>query len=417
MKIIIVNSYDNVGGAARAAYRLHKSLLSKGIDSNMIVQRKLGDDYTVQSFPNSLFQELLAKVKHILDQLPLRFYKNKTKILFSPSWLGFNNVVDRINSANPDIVHLHWICNGMFKVEDLARIKAPIIWTLHDNWAFTGGCHIMWDCEKYTENCGTCPRLGSTKENDLSRDVFKRKEKTYKKMPNMVINGLSEWITNCARKSTLFRNHKIINIPNPIDTDLFHPFDKTLSRNLWRFPQDKKLVLFGAIAATSDINKGYQQLKNALDLLDNDNVELVIFGSSEPKDKDFLKFKTHYLGHLNDDISLVSLYNSVDVVVLPSLQETLPQVAIEAMSCGTPVVAFGHTGLLDIIEHTVTGYLAKPFDNKELADGINWVLDENNYSALSINSRSKIVNCFSSSYVTDKYIKLYEDMMANKIKQ
>lgn len=417
MKIIIVNSYDNVGGAARAAYRLHKSLLSKGIDSNMIVQRKLSDDYTVQSFPTSLFQELLAKVKHILDQLPLRFYKNKTKILFSPSWLGFNNVVNRINSANPDIVHLHWICNGMFKVEDLARIKAPIVWTLHDNWAFTGGCHIMWDCEKYTRNCGTCPRLGSTKENDLSRDVFKRKEKTYKKMPNMVINGLSEWLTNCARKSTLFRNHKIINIPNPIDTDLFHPFDKTLSRNLWRFPQDKKLVLFGAIAATSDINKGYQQLKNALDLLDNENVELVIFGSSEPKDKDFLKFKTHYLGHLNDDISLVSLYNSVDVVVLPSLQETLPQVAIEAMSCGTPVVAFGHTGLLDIIEHNVTGYLAKPFDNKGLADGINWVLDENNHSALSINSRNKIVNCFSNSYVTDKYIKLYEDMMANKIKQ
>ncbi|TPG40093.1 glycosyltransferase family 4 protein [Flavobacterium pectinovorum] len=411
MKIVIVNSFDNVGGAARAAYRLHKSLLSKGIDSNMIVQRKLSDDYTVQSFPKGLFQELLAKIKHILDLLPLRFYKNKTKTLFSPSWLGLNNVVNQINAINPDVVHLHWICGGMIKVEELAKIKAPIVWTLHDNWAFTGGCHIMWDCDKYTADCGSCPRLGSTKENDLSRYVFNRKKKTYAKLPNMVINGLSEWITDCAKKSTLFRNHKVINIPNPIDTDLFTPFDKKVARSLWKFPQDKKLVLFGAIAATSDVNKGYQQLENALEFLNNEDIELVIFGSSEPKEKDFVKFKTHYLGHLSDDVSLVSLYNSVDLVVVPSLQETLPQVATEAMSCGTPVVAFGHTGLLDIVEHRKTGYLAKPFDNKDLANGIKWVLDDNNHSLLSVNSRKKIVDNFNSSLVTDKYIKLYQEIL------
>ncbi|MEO8254378.1 MAG: glycosyltransferase family 4 protein [Flavobacterium sp.] len=415
MKIVIVNSFDNVGGAARAAYRLHKSLLSKGIDSNMIVQRKLSDDYTVRSFPKGLFQELLAKIKHILDLLPLRFYKNRTKTLFSPSWLGLNNVVNQINALNPDVVHLHWICGGMIKVEDLAKIKAPIVWTLHDNWAFTGGCHIMWDCDKYTADCGSCPRLGSTKENDLSRYVFNRKKKTYAKLPNMVINGLSKWITDCAEKSTLLRDHKVINIPNPIDTDLFTPFDKKVSRSLWKFPQDKKLVLFGAIAATSDINKGYHQLEGALEFLNNnDDIELVIFGSSEPEEKEFVKFKTYYLGHLSDDVSLVSLYNAVDLVVVPSLQETLPQVATEAMSCGTPVVAFGHTGLLDVVDHCKTGYLAKPFDNKDLANGIEWVLDDRNYSFLSANSRNKIVTNFNSSLITDKYIKLYQETMLSK---
>ncbi|WP_343695595.1 glycosyltransferase family 4 protein [Flavobacterium sp.] len=414
MKILIVNSFDNVGGAARAAYRLHKSLLLKGVDSTMLVQRKLSDDYTVHAFPNSLFQELLAKIKHILDLIPLRFYKKKNKTLFSPSWLGFNNVVNQINAFNPDIVHLHWICGGMIKVEDLAKIKAQIVWTLHDNWAFTGGCHIMWDCNKYKANCGSCPRLGSDKENDLSRYVFNRKKKTYSKIPNMVIIGLSQWITNCAKESTLFKTHKIVNLPNPIDTDLFSPFDKELSRNLWKFPKDKKLVLFGAMVATSDINKGYQELKGALELLDNDNIELVIFGSSEPKEKDFLKFKTHYLGHLSDDVSLVSLYNAVDLVVVPSLQETLPQVAIEAMSCGTPVVAFGHTGLLDIVEHFKTGYLARPFEKEDLANGIQWVLNDDNHKQLSVNSRTKIVENFSSSIVTENYMKLYDEILLDR---
>lgn len=415
MRILIVNAYDNLGGAARASYRLHQSLLVKGVESTMLVQNKFGDDFTVEQYTKSPFEKMWEKVRSIADTIPVKLYKKRTKTLFSPSWVGLNNAVNQINGMNPDVVHLHWISNAVIKIEDLARIKAPIVWTLHDNWAFTGGCHIMWECEKFKKKCGYCPRLGSRNDKDLSRIIFNRKKRTYSKIPNMVVVGLSNWITNCTKESSLLKNHEVVNIPNPIDTNIFKPLDTKHARSLWNLPTDKKLVLFGAISATSDINKGFKELIKSLDLLDDENIEFVIFGSSEPKEKPAFKFKTHYLGQLHDEVSLVSLYSAVDLMVVPSLQETLPQTASEAMACGTPVVAFGHTGLLDIVEHKKTGYLAKPFLEKDLSEGIKWVLNSSNYHNLSSNAREKIVQEFDSSIIVNRYIDLYKKViMKNK---
>ena len=414
MRVLIVNAYDNMGGAARASYRLHQSLLEKGIESTMLVQNKFGDDFAVGVYTKSIYQNVWEKIRGIADQLPVKFYKKRSKTLFSPSWIGFNDAVNQINFENPDVVHLHWISNAMIKIEDLVRIKAPIIWTLHDNWAFTGGCHIMWECEKFKKECGLCPRLGSTTDIDLSRKIFRRKSKTYAKLPNMIIVGLSKWITNCTKESSLLKDHEIVNIPNPIDTNIFKPLDAKYARSLWNLPTDKKLVLFGAMSATSDINKGFKELVGSLDFLNDENIEFVIFGSSEPKEKQPFKLKTHYLGHLHDDVSLISLYSAVDLMVVPSLQETLPQTAIEAMACGTPVVAFGHTGLLDIVEHKKTGYLAKPFQEKDLARGIEWVLNSDNYRDLCFNAREKIVKEFDSSFIANRYIELYNKLRLNK---
>lgn len=409
MKILIVNTLDIEGGAARAAYRLHRGLLSQGVDSQMLVQSKSSDDYTVITETDKV-KRTLNKLRPFLDSIPIRFYKNRTQTLFSSSWLPFSNIVDKINEINPDIVHLHWICNGMMPIEDLARIKAPIVWNLHDNWAFTGGCHIKWECEKYKENCGACPRLGSDKENDLSRKIWNRKQKVFSKLPNMTIIGLSRWLEGCAKESRLFRDKRVVNLPNPIDTERFKPFDKQKSRELWNLPHDKKLVLFGANSATSDINKGFMQLSEALHQLHDKNIEFVIFGSSEPQVSQNFGFKTHYLGHLHDDISLVTLYSAVDVMVVPSLQEAFGQTASEAMACGTPVVAFAHTGLLDIVDHQYNGYLAKSFDTTDLAYGIDWVLNASNYDELCKNGREKVMREFDSVVVTEKYISLYNQI-------
>lgn len=415
MKVLIVNATDSFGGAARASYRLHKSLLNKNVNVEMLVQKKLSDDYTVNCYPDSTFQRLLAKIRPIIDGLPVKIYKKRTKTLFSPSWLGFNNIIRKINNVNADIVHLHWICDGMIKIEDLAKIKAPIVWTLHDNWAFTGGCHIMWECDKYKKNCGSCPRLGSHVENDLSRRVFNRKVKTFSKIPNLTIVGLSKWLKKCASESSLLQDRDIVNLGNPIDTNVYKPLLKKNARELWNLPQTKKLVLFGAMSATSDVNKGYKELVEALLLLNDDEIEFVIFGSSEPQEKQPFKLKTHYLGQLTDDVSLVSLYSAVDVMIVPSLQEAFGQTVTESMACGTPVVGFGHTGLLDIIEHKKTGYLAKPLDTKDLAAGIKWVLETSDYEKLSIAGREKIVNEFESLSLADKYLKLYESILSNKL--
>lgn len=412
MKILIVNTYDILGGAARAAYRLHRSLLSAGIDSKMLVQIKKSDDYTViPVYGINKVGKLISLIRPTLDQIPLKFYKNRIKTPFSPAWLPFSKVVEKINEINPDIVHLHWISGGMIKIEDLAKINKPIVWTLHDNWAFTGGCHIKWNCERYTDSCGACPVLGSDKEYDLSKKGWIRKNKVFKKI-NIVIVSPSKWLYDCSKKSSLLKDKRHKVIPNPINLDLFKPVDKSISRKIWNLRQDKKLIAFGAVSATSDINKGFKELSEALyKITVKKNIELVVFGSCEPKNPPNFEFKTHYLGHLHDDVSLVTLYSAVDVVVVPSLQENLSNTIMESLACGTPVVAFNVGGNSDMIEHLKNGYLAKPFDTDDLRNGIEWVLNTPNYDELCKYAREKVLKEFDSKIVAKKYIELYKEVL------
>ncbi len=413
MKILIVNTQDISGGAARAAYRLHRALLKEGVDSNMLVQKKSSDDFTVLSKSGKV-QRALSSLRPTLDILPTYFYKNRDRTLFSPAWLPFSFVVDEINKLNPDIVHLHWICGGLMKIEDIAKIKAPIVWSLHDNWAFTGGCHIMWECEKYKNRCGVCPRLGSSKERDLSRRVFERKEKSFSKIKSLTVVGLSRWLYEVSKSSRLLKGKEHVYLPNLIDTTLYKPFDKEKARELWNLTKDKKLILFGAMSAMSDINKGFKELYEALQLLSTKNIELVIFGSSKPKNPPKFPFHTHYLGHIHDDISLVTLYGSVDVMVVPSLQENLSNAIMEALSCSTPVVSFDVGGNSDMIEHKKNGYLSKPYEPYDLANGIEWVLEAPNYKELCKNAREKVLREFDSKVVAKRYIELYQEVLNEK---
>lgn len=408
MKILIVNFSDLQGGAARAASRLHISLLNENIDSKMFVSLKNGDNFKVLT-QQSNSQKLLVKFKAIFNTFPLKRYKKPA--LFSPSFTPSLGVVKAINKLNPDIVHLHWVNAGMLRIEDLNKIKAPIVWSLHDMWAFTGGCHYSGDCSGYMKNCGKCPVLNSSAENDISRKIFKRKEKTFSKLSDITIVGLSKWLEESAKLSSLLKDKNIINLPNPIDIHIFKPFDKACARELWKLPKDKKLVLFGSMSATSDVRKGFIELSNALKELDNDNVELLIFGSSKPKNPYQFGFKTHYLGQLNDDISLVTLYNVADVMVVPSLQENLSNVIMESLACGTPVVAFNIGGNSDMIDHQKNGYLAKPYLATDLANGINWVINNNTANEVSQKAREKVIENFSNAVVAKKYIQLYTEIL------
>jgi len=412
MKILIVNTSDIQGGAARAAYRLHKALIANNIDSQMLVQNKAGDDFSVIGSTTKT-QKLLDRINPFIDIIPSRSYKNRSKALFSSSWFSFSNVVDRINKIDPDIVHLHWVCRGMIKVEDLARIKAPIIWSLHDMWAFTGGCHYNEGCNAYEKKCGNCKVLASDKNKDLSSKTFKRKQKTFKQKQDITIVGLSRWLNDASKNSALLRNYEHINLPNPIDTQIFKPFDKRKSRELWGLPINKKLILFGAIGATSDPRKGFTELCTALDEVSTDEVEFVVFGSSAPANPTNIDYKTHYVGCLSDDISLVTLYSAVDVMVVPSLQENLSNAIMESLACGTPVVGFDIGGNSDLIEPEKNGYLAQPFESSSLKYGIDWVLNNANYEELCRHARDKVLHEFDSVMVAKKYVELYKQVLSS----
>lgn len=408
MKVLIVNTSDIDGGAARAAYRLHNALLESKINSQMLVLSKSGDDFTVNTFLKKT-QKIFNKLRPALDSIPIRKYNNTA--LFSAAWVPSSGIVNKINSLNPDVVHLHWINAGMIKIEDLAKIKAPIVWSLHDMWAFTGGCHYDESCGAYKEKCGECVVLASKRKKDISRKVFKRKQATYSKIPNMTIVGLSNWLKTCAENSILFHNKKIVNLPNPIDTKIFQAFDKLKARELWGLPKDKKIVLFGAMGASSDPRKGFNELSDAFKNIDRDDIEFVVFGASSPLNPPDLGCKTHYIGRLSDDISLITLYSAVDVMIVPSLQENLSNAIMESLACATPVVGFDIGGNSDLIDHEQNGYLAQAYSSVDLAKGIEWVLDNSKYEDLCRNAREKVISKFDNNIVSAQYIELYKMLL------
>jgi len=410
MKILHINTVDTSGGAARAAYRLHRALLDANVDSKMLVRSRNSDDYTVVESAQNKLDKVLNIVRPVIDDFLLSKYPNRNKTLFSPAYAPFSNIAKRVEELNPDVVHLHWICGSYFPIEDLLKIKKPLVWSLHDNWAFTGGCHIKWECERYTDSCGQCPRLLSEVENDLSRKVFLRKQNVFDQLPDLKIIGLSHWLSECAKRSQLFKNKDVITLPNALNTDSYSPVDKKLARTLLNLPLNKKLVMFGAMNATSDINKGFNQLLEALNHVPND-IELVVFGSSQPEQALPFKQQVHYLGHLYDDPSLRLVYSAADVMVVPSLQENLSNAIMESLACETPVVAFDVGGNQDLILHKKNGYLAKSKDVIDLAHGMNWVLNHENSSYLAHNARGHVLDNFSCNTVVPKYIDLYQKML------
>ena len=413
MKILHLSTQDTGGGAARAAYRLHKGLQYIGLDSQMLVQEKLSHDKTVSAPKIRLFQGI-AKTKLTFETLPLKFYNQRSKAPFFSQWLP-DRVFPQVANINPDIINLHWISAAFVQIETLAKLKQPLVWTLHDSWGFTGGCHVIGECDRYKVSCGSCPQLNSSSERDLSRWVWQRKAKAWKNL-NLTLVSPSSWLAECAHSSSLFQNMRIEVIPHGLDTEKYKCLNKALGREILNLPQDKKIILFGAIEATSDKNKGFYLLQSSLQELSKsgrkDDWELVIFGASQPDNPPDLGFKTHYLGHLYDDMSLATVYSLADVMLMPSLQESFGQTASESLACGTPVVAFNATGLKDIVTHQQNGYLAKPYEVQDFAKGITWVLENaDRHQKLSFYAREKAEREFNLPLQASRYSALFQEIL------
>ena len=420
MKTLITSTYDIEGGAARAAYRLHQGLQNAGIDSKLLAQHKSSEDYHV-SAPSTRLTQSLANSRITVDLLPTKLYTQRKSRGFSVQWLP-ESIATKVKNINPDIVNIHWINQGFMRIETLAKINKPLVWTLHDMWAFTGGCYYSGDCHSYKFSCGNCPQLNSKQDLDLSRWIWWRKAKSWKNL-NLTIVTPSNWLAECARASSLFKDFRIEVIPNGIDLSLYRPIDKKTARELLGLPVDKTLVLFGSLAATRDQRKGYHLLRSAIEKLDTpqwqDKLELVVFGASKPNNTsaDELNFPINYLGKLNDDLSLVLAYSAADVFVLPSLQDNLPNTGIESLACGTPCVGFDVGGIKDFIDRHKNGYLATPYEVDDLARGINWILeDKQRYSQISSSGRSKIENSFTNTIQAEKYQALFQDILSEQKK-
>ena len=428
MRVVQLSAEDITGGAARAAQRLHLGLRAIGVDSRMIVRRKSGDDpHTYPAFavpvvserpaPTGLRQDLrklVFKACGYLDQLPLRRYPHRQPLTWSVGWVptGIPSIVAHLQ---PDVIHLHWIGAGFVPVRALPAFRRPLVWTLHDMWAFTGGCHHALDCTRYQQSCSNCPQLASGRERDLSRWVWRQKHKCWARLDLTVVTP-SRWLADCARQSALFGNRRIEVIPNGIDIARYRPHDQAWARQVLGLPADRRLILFGAMHSTSDPLKGFSYLQGALRSLAHspakDRLHLVVFGASIPADRPDLGLPTSYVGSLHDDLSLSLLYSAADVFVAPSRQDNFPNTVLEALACGVPCVAFEIGGMPDLIAHQQTGYLARPFDEMDLARGIGWVLeDELRRRALAEAARRKVEREYELTLIARRYEALYHEVL------
>ncbi|BCG46932.1 Glycosyl transferase, group 1 family protein [Citrifermentans bremense] len=414
MKVLHLSTSDSGGGAFNAARRLHQGLQVQGAESGMLVQTTTGSDTRVTAKLPRHGQQF-AFLRYFLDALPALASRRGRGGTFTPAFLP-DSLAGDVGLAAPDLVHLHWVAGGFLRLETLARLKRPLVWTLHDSWPFTGGCHVPQECRRYMDSCGACPQLSSRHEFDLSRMVWNRKQKAWRQL-SLALVAPSRWMARCAGDSSLFRERRIEVIPNGLDLESVHPVDKVEARRALGLPEDRQLVLFGAVRGLSDSNKGAQYLVPALEKLARaglgQKVELLVFGRDVPEQTLDLGLPTRYLGYFENQQDLNRLYSAADLFLAPSRQENLPCTVMEAMACGTPCVGFDIGGMPDLITHGVDGYLARPFSPESLAEGMVWLLSAAEGGApLRKACRLKVETQFDIRLCAQRHLDFYRDILA-----
>lgn len=405
MRVTHLSTADSNGGAARAAYRIHKALQETGIQSEMVVNEASSGDWSVKGPAGKLGKASSRLRRHLAAPLKALLHTENpvlhTPALVPSGWPG------KLNATDADVVHLHGVHDEMLSIADIGRIGKPVVWTLHDMWGFCGAEHYSED-GRWREGYWPGNRPPHESGFDLNRWTWLRKRKHWRRPLSIVTP--SRWLADCASSSMLMRDWPVTVVPNCLDTERWQPLSQPLARQLLGLPEEAPLLLFGGIGGSKDPRKGFDLLLEALAQLRErqPSLQLIVFGELAPPEPADLGFPVHYTGHLHDDLSLRALYSAADVFVLPSRQDNFPNTALEAHACGTPVVAFRTGGLPDMVEHRSTGYLAQPNDPQDLAAGIAWVLDDRlRLQILGEAARTRAEQLWNPARVASLYLEVY----------
>ena len=399
-------------GPESAGGRLCKALKNAGcrISTLALEPPAFPDTHIVLPFGSSFIQK---KILIRLGKVPFLLYPRRNRNIPWSTHLFGNDLSKTIQSIRPDIIHLHWIAASTLSLRCLQQISVPIVWTFHDTWPLTAGCHCFFDCTQWQYNCRYCPQLkNGIFPVDFGFFLWKHKYSALRQTKITVV-APSRWMANTAQKSSLWRNRHIEHIPNALDINDFSPCNKEIARLKLNIPKDKKVILFGATGIDL-YYKGFDLLVEALGLLQRkySNLYLLAFGSLPSHFNKVLPIKATFTGLISDHRQLIELYNSADVYVAPSRQDNLNTTLLEASACNIPCVAFNIGGMADIIHHMETGYLAKPFEISDLAYGIEMCLYSPIAKAWGGAARQHCINTFESSLIAKRHIDLYTRLLS-----
>lgn len=419
MRVLIVNTSENTGGAAVAANRIMDALNNNGVKAKMLVRDKATDDPSVARLGGGP----LRKLAFLWERWCIFCHSGfSRKHLFEIDIANAGTDITKTREfKEADVIHLQWVNQGMLSLGGIARILdsgKPVVWTMHDMWPATALCHLTFGCRKYTTGCTRCPLLpGGGFMGDLAAAVWKRKERLYKKHGGIFFVTCSRWLAGEARRSRLLEGRKVTAIPNPIDIRTFCPGDRAEARRILGLPEGKRLALFVA-QRVSNVNKGVSYLIEACSRLvkscpDLDgNFGVVTLGGCGDELAGSFDVPLYSLGYVTDVRKIVCAYRAADIFVMPSLSENLPNTIMEAMACGVPCVGFNTGGISEMIDHRKNGYVAKYRDAADLAEGMRWTLAEADYDALARDAVRKVTSSYSQQSVALKYIEVYNQAIA-----
>lgn len=366
MKVLILSTYEKTGGAAIAASRLMHALAKAKIEATMLCRKNITWWRGKPQSWTSILERLIIWFANHLHHLG---EAGRGSLWATDIALFGQDITKTKEYREADVVHLHWVNQGFISLKTIDKIcksGKKVVWTMHDEWPLDSIYHYTYGTEN--QNTG------------FAKSVFNKKQKIYKSKKITFIT-CSQWLKKIANEKKLGQGQDIISIPNAIDTNIFKPI----------LHKAAKRVLFVS-QNVNDERKGIKYLNEAAKLLDSD-IEIVALGRDIP-----------YISNVEE---MAILYASVDAFVTPSLQDNLPNTIMEAMACGTPCVGFDVGGIPEMIDHKINGYVAKYKDAKDLAEGVRYVLSDENHDRLAKASREKVINCYSEAAVAKKYIEIY----------
>jgi glycosyltransferase involved in cell wall biosynthesis len=400
MKILHINYSDLRGGAAVALNRLHNSFLKKKINSWLLVNEKISKDKKIIGL-NNIYDFFVILIKKLFIKIFNKILKSNVGEFYSLNYFS-SKTLARINNLKPDIVHLYWINNEMISIDEIAQIKQPFVWTILDMWPFSGVEHYNRDSVFNKKKNFSLIKI-------LNNYIKKKKFFSFKR--DFEVIAISKWLANKAKKSSLFKNKVIHQIPLGLDFTVWKPINKIKARRDLNFDSKKKYIIFSSTNGTSDARKGFDIFLKAINLLkiNKSLLHLIIIGKLD-HGHDLLSNQIEYTVFkgffFNSHKKLIKFYSACDLLIAPSIQEAFGQVALEASSCNLPTVAFDKTGFADIIRHKKNGYLAKFHDIEDFAKGVDWFLKKNNKKTNN-KIRKYVKNKFSINLITDKYKNIY----------
>ncbi|RWO22552.1 MAG: glycosyltransferase [Mesorhizobium sp.] len=400
-------------GAGRGIRAVHEALLDAGIRSRILgrVERDLPEDLFARRVP--LLQRLPIGVKNrvYMWRLMRRFGEIPPNFHPISHGLRLHNMPEY---RKADVIHVQWAhapTLGPAFWRAIKREKRPVVWTLRDMWPFTGGCHFSGPCEKYASGCGQCPLLGGGDEKITSDDIAFKAEHYG---PQSVFVAISNTIAEQARRSVALSERQIHVIPNSVQMSQLRAMDKAQARSALGLPANKFVIASGALNL-ADPRKGADIMRHLLNVYqDNKNVHWCLFGKGLAELVDPVPENCTGFGLIRDEVTLNQIYSAADVFVMPSLQESFGKVTVEAMACGTPVIALFKTPAEEIISHGQTGWLARHGDADAVMAAVETAraLPVPSLRDFGARARAAVIDRYSPEAIAHRYIDLYESLLS-----